>query len=371
MGLILLSGPALGPQVGTVLSVTNVQKAGSQGLVWAYEQSGGIMTNTRRYTNTLRVITNNAYVGPLAVQQFLIAHGMVQGSTYRFPLPEFGPGSSSTLPSVPTEIDTGSFLSRLSFEQETEDGRQWLCRFEYGPFDAQHEVGTTDAASGASNPLEMAPEAQWTPTFVETAYPQDINGLPFLNTVGDPVEDPPKREESRQSLSFVRNEDQYNEAYADTFRLKINADPFLGFAPGQARVKTISGKRVYTADYGYYWQVTYEFEFRKIIFQVPSSFDPETGVSNDDGITITYGWEDLVLNAGFRQVGSDGEIAPILIKGQPLTSPMALTESGEGLNLGVNIDSDIDEPYYLIFQQYGSVMFSDLNIPTNILTANQ
>ncbi len=370
MGLILLSGPAVITPVGTVVSVTNVQNAGAQGMTWAYEQQGGIMTNTRRYTNTLRVITSSAYVSPIEIQQFLIANGMVQGTTYRFPLPEFGPGSSATLPPAPCSIDTGSFLSRLTFEQETDDGKQWLCRFDYGPFDAQHEVGTTDATSGASNPLEAYPEVSWSPTFVQTAYPQDINGLPFINTCGDPIEDPPKREECRQSLSFTRNEATYDEAYADTFRLKVNSDPFLGFAPGQARVKTISGKRVYGADYGNYWQVTYEFEFRKIILQVPGEFDPITQQPGDP-VSVTYGWEELVNNAGFRSKGTDGKITNILVNGQPISSPMALDANSVPINTDVTLDSELPLPYYLVFQQYGAVMFADLNIPTDVLTANQ
>lgn len=375
MPLILLTGPELGDTVGEILSVTNVQKSGSQGLVWAYEQQGGIMTNTRRYTNTLRVVTSSALVGPIQIQQFLIGIGAVQGVTYRFPLPEYNRvvnANTPALPPNPTEIDTGSFLSTLTFAQETEDGCQWLCTFNYGPFNVGHEVGTTDAASGASNPIESVPEVDWSHEIHETAYVQDVNGLPFRNTVGDPLENPPKREESRQTLSFTRNEATYNETYAQQYVLKTNSDTFLGFAPNQARIKSITGKRTYSTDYGFYWRVSYVFEFRVLAFIFPATFDPiDELAGGSDSITITYGFEELVLNEGFRQVGADGKIAPILVGGQPISAPMALDEGGSPINNDVDLNGQLEEPFYLIFNNYSQIPFADLNIPTDVLTTNQ
>jgi len=365
MGLILLSYPSVVNSQGVITECRNVQAPGSQGLDWTYEQIGGWWQGGRHYTNTLRVTTNSAYVGPIQIQQFLIGINAVQGSYYRFPLPEYGGNAQFplTYPGI-TEQDTGSFLHTIRIKQETEDGKQWLCTFEYGPFDVQHEIGISQAQSGSANPLDMAPEATWSSAKFERSTPTDVNGSYFINTVGDPLENPPKREESTQVLQFSRNEATYNEQYAQSYRDTTNQDPFLGFQPNQVKCNDINAKRVYTADYGYYWQVNYEFAFRVIVYTFP------------DGTTYTQGWEELVLNAGFQYYNTTTmKVTKILDpSGAPVSAPIALTTDGQPLNPtwepgaapGTN-----PQPVYLVFQQYPMSTFANLNIPQDVLTANQ
>lgn len=369
MPLILLRFPSVPNPVGAITKIVNAKEVGAQGMTWAYENQGGFVRGTRSYTNTLRVITNSPFVGPIQVQQALIGIGAVQGSFYRFPLPEFN--GDGVAPTAPTEQDTGSFLHSIEIRQEAEDAKQWLATFSYGPFDINHEIGSSEATNGSNNPLEKAPEATWTGTIQETSYPNDINGVPFLNTVGDPIENPPKREESRQTLTFIRNEATYNENYAQSFRQTVNLNTFLEFPPGCAKCKMITGKRIYTADFGYYWEVVYEFEFRVIKQTIPATFDPITGQSNNDGSTQIFGFQDRVLNAGFRQI-VNGNATQITVSGSPVSSAVALSSEGVPLNIGVTDNPDnAPEPFFLTFNQYFSSDFDQLNIPPNVLTTNQ
>jgi hypothetical protein len=374
MPLTLLNFPSVPNPTGSIISITNAKTGSSRGMNWSYKLQGGVVSAARTYTNTLRVITNNPLTGPIQIQNSLISVGCVQGAYYVSPLPEYQNGVISIPTGTFAEQDTGSFLHELDIKEETEDGKQWLCTFQYGPADINVELGSSQASLGVTNPLEMMPEVEWTPAIFEEFYPQDSNGIPFLNTVGDPIEDPPKREVSRQTLSFTRNEAQYNDAYAQQFRQTVNLYPFLGFATNQVKCKTITGKRIYSADWGLYWNVHYEFEMRVIDFSTPETYDPITGLGNGDGMPQFYGWEDLIQNQGFRRIDPvSGLVVPITIGTPPqlISAPMLLDQAGAPLTATASPLDPLPEPYYLIFMQYDQMDFTALNIPDTIFTEDQ
>lgn len=346
--------------------------SGAQGMTWAYENQNGVIRANRSYTNTLRVFTDSPSVGPIQILNALVGIGAVQGSYYQFPLPEYNtPGTGLlSFPAGITEQDTGSFAHEIDIRQETDDARQWLCTISYGPVDLIHEVG--DPASGVINPILAAPKVKWVPNVKEVSYPSDVNGAPYTNNVGDPLENPPKREVSEQTLSFTRNEATYNEVWAKQYRQSVNLNTFLGFAPKQAKCKMISGEQIYQADYGYYWEVNYEFEFRIIDIKQPNTYDPLTQeLDNSSGHSTVFGWEELVLNAGFRQIDSNGKLAQILVNGIPVTSPVAIDRNGKVANVVTDPGTPSPPPYYLVYDQYPQMDFDFLNIPDDTLTRNQ
>jgi hypothetical protein len=354
MGLIFLLGPSVPNPVGTVTQIVNAKQTGAQGMHWSFQQTGGWYQANRQYTNTLRVFTSSPFVGPIQVQQAVLGIGCVQGAYYRFPLPELNPPTAElTPPTSPTEIDTGSFAQTIEIKQDADDARQWIVTIQYSSFDVAHEFGSSNTQNGSINPLEMAPEVHWSSAKFDSVYPTDLTGQPFRNTVGDPLENPPPREESRQVLNFTRNEAIYIESWAQQYRDSCNSDTFLGFSPYQVKCKDIQGKRIYTADYGYFWQVTYEFEFRIV------------NIVNQDGSVTTYGFEDLVLNTGLRKLGDDGKPAQITIGGSLITSPILLDQDGKPIT-----DPTVS-PVYLVFRNYSTNPFAFLNIPDDILTTNQ
>lgn len=337
-----------------ILSITNDNtETGLRSCTWSLKDQGGYVIGWRQYTNNLTVITNTPFVGPIQIMQALIAQGGVLSQTYAFPVKEYTPSiGGNPIGTIPTEEDPGSFVQSVTMTQSAEDAMQWKVTINYAPFDVPHEMGTSQVQNGSFEPTEEKPTVEWSSVKYNTYYPQDINGNPFVNTVGDPLENPPAREESRQSLLFERNEPTYQDSYAQTFRDSVNSDQFLGFDVGQAKCRDITGKRIYSADYGYYWKVRYEFEFRIATF------------TNSDGTTTTYGWEEVILNAGYRQLDpTTGNPVQIIISGSPISQPVALTKAGK-------YDPTAD-PYYLTFQNYPSQTFGNLNIPPEILTENQ
>jgi len=353
MPLIFLLGPSVPNPVGAVVKIVNAKQAGAQGMDWSFESMSGWYQAQRKYVNTLRVITNSQYVGPIQVQQAILGLGCVQGATYRFPLPELNNSDGGT-PTTPTEIDTGSFAQSISIHQDQDDAKQWLVVISYSSYDINHEWGNSNVANGSINPLETAPEVHWTSAKYEAYYTMDVNGLPYRNTVGDPFDPVPPTEETRQVLSFVRNESEYNETWAQAYRDSVNSDTFLGYAPNQVKCKDIQGQRIYGPDYGYYWRVSYEFEFRVGYPLVPNN--PDQG---------TTGWTTLILNAGLRQFpGGVGAKAQITLNGALVTSPVPLTQAGAVL-------PDGGTPYYLQFNQYSPMPFAFLNIPQNAFTTSQ
>jgi hypothetical protein len=286
----------------------------------------------RNYKLKLKVFTKSKYVGPV---QIYSSFPVAIGSYYFWPLTA----------ESPTENDTGSFLQSVDLEPEGEDNMQWVATLTYAPFDVVHQFGNSDISQGIINPLDRVPEVYWATAKYERSKTEDEATPPnvFLNTVGDPLLSPPPIEETRPTLKIVRNESTYNNDYASQFKDSTNRDTFLGYPPNTVKCSDIQGERVYDADWGYYWIVTYLFEFR----------------DDDDG----NGYTEMVLNAGYRQlVGGSGDPQQILIGGQPITDAVPLQENG-AYEPGA-------DPYFIPFQLFPQVEFEGLNIPAEILTQN-
>ena len=140
------------------------------------------------------------------------------------------------------------------------------------------------------------------------------------------------------------------------FKDTVNSDQFQGYPPNTVKCMGISAERRYTADWGYYWWVSYQFEFR----------------DDDDG----NGYMELVLNAGYRQLiptlTPPNNMIPqdIISNGAKVSQPMALQESGQYLPLNPTATPAV-KPYYLQFQIFPSMEFALLNVPEDILTLDQ
>ncbi len=364
-GLIFLGGPNVPRPVGAVTSVLNPKTSGASELNWSFEQQGGWLLLNRKYTNTLQIITSSPYVGPIQIQQFLIGLGCFHGASYRFPIIEYGGGADASTAS-PTETDSGSFAQSIALTRDSDDARQWTAKISYSSYDINHELGNSQVSMGSANPLEMKPKAHWGTAKYEKVLWLDVNGDPILNTAGDPLEGGLKVEESRQTLTFTRNESQYNPQYAQTYKDTVNSDNFLGWSPNQVKCKDIQGTQQYTADYGYFWEVSYEFEFR--IGTTTVDVETTAGQFGQPVNTVvnTSGWNFESISQGFRQkVSGMGDPVPIVINGQQITSPVYLQADGS------YDPSPSADPYLLYFQGYPSQAFANLNIPQDILTASQ
>src|SRR4051794_8610102 len=119
MGLILLTTAEVINPAGSIVKIENCPPGKLRG-TWAHQ--GG-----RTYTTALKVQTNSKYVGPIQIIQSVAPSW---GAYYRWPLTELG---GNSLPALPVERDTGSFLQSIACDPEGDDGKQWILTLEYGP----------------------------------------------------------------------------------------------------------------------------------------------------------------------------------------------------------------------------------------------
>lgn len=305
----------------------------------------------RSYSIQLKLFTNSQYAGVVQAVQAVQAAGAQIGSTYQFP--QFTPGVPAT------EKDTGSFLQSIRARRSTEHDQAgnviWTANLTYAPFDVAHQLGTSMIQYGLIDPLERYPEViandakyeRYKPYDETPADPEDSSAggpLPFVNTVGDPLLDPPKTEETRPTIRFIRNESTYNDDYASQFKDSVNSDEFLGYPPNTAKCSSIGNERIYDPDWGNYFRVTYDFEMR----------------DDDDGKGYTL----EVLNAGYRQLvnGAGSPVNVVDGDGNTVTDAVPLQENGAY--------TPAAEPFYLQFMEFPQVAFEGLNIPDDILDAD-
>jgi hypothetical protein len=314
-------------------------EAGDQSGTWGVDE----VRCNRTYSNKLKVFVTSPVSGPcIGPAQILMNLPCRIGDPYQFPL----------LSASPTENDTGSFLQSIKVEKVSEDGRQWSAVLEYGPFDVQHQLGVSDISQGIINPLDRYPEVYWARAKYEHYKPYDETPasdggpLPYVNTVGDPLLNPPPTEETRPTLKFIRNESTYNDSYAGQYKDTVNSDEFLGYPPNTAKCSDIGGERNYDADWGYYFRVTYELEFR----------------DDDDG----KGYTKEIANMGYKQlVNGTGSPQTIIdpSTGAAFTDACPLQENGAYV---------AGQPvYYIPFQEFPAIPFEDLNIPPDVLDQNE
>jgi hypothetical protein len=351
----LLKQPNTFGAPGFVVSVADDYAPGSRGGSWSVDDGG-----SRKYRNRLKIQTSSRFVGTVAILEALPVR---LGDIYTFPVAAFPYGV--------TENDTGSFLQAIELEQSTEDGQQWLARLTYDHFDVAHQLGNSMVHLGVFNPLEQVATVEWDQAKYERYKPYDESGKwqvtdtgdttlkapkAYVNTAGDPLENPPRTEETRPILRFARAEPIYNDAYASSFKDTVCSDEFLGYAPGTVKCRDIRAERRYVADWGYYWWVQYEFEFR-------------------DDVDL-QGYTEQILNAGYRAYATayTGPPKDVLINGSKVSAPVPLQEDGTYKALSTpaadgSLPASPVLPHYLPFQLFPQVAFADLNIPDDLLDA--
>jgi hypothetical protein len=330
------------------LAVTKVQDALVGG-----ERSGGWNAQAgRTYTNTVYVETDDPTTGP---REVLLNLGIKIGDTYRFPMY-----------SAATETDSAAYIQSAAARMAAEDGRGWIVTIEYGPFNAGEQGGADQ--DGTQDPTKIPPKVHTGVVKYDEAVLHDTQtGKSVLNTAGLPFDPPLVRPVSNSVWTITRNEATWDGTltqYCDS----VNSEPFLGLAPNTVKLNNVSAERQYQADFGYYWEVTYEFEVRPIIYAVDANGDPineDTGLPPPDDVggplIIQNGWTDKVLNAGLLQKNTAGDATEhIIISGSPVSQPVQLNNDGRYDPEG--------EPVYLDVNRFPAISFQVLGIPEDLLS---
>jgi hypothetical protein len=327
--------PVCGPSVNTpaqLLSRVEDYGPGACSGEWAVDEQ----RINRTYATRIKIELRSQFIGPA---QVIGLTGIRIGDTYKFPL----------YASAPTEVDTGAFVQSIkpqrNSEHDASGGVQWIVDVEYGPFDTVYWLGSGYLSTGQIDPTARVLGVTWDSAKYEISRPKDFSDPPkyYKNSIDDPLIDPPKFEETRPVLKIERWESTYSEAYATSFQDTVNEDVFLGCPPQTVKCRDIKGERNYDPDWGNYWRITYEFEFRV----------------DEEG----DGFRQKVANMGYRYKSGGNIVNALDDNQQPVTDAILLAKDGTKLAAGA-------DPYLLEFTEFPPVSFEQLNIPQDILSQN-
>ncbi|WP_422923752.1 hypothetical protein [Singulisphaera sp. PoT] len=232
----------------------------------------------RTYKRTFKVETDDPYVGGKTVRESLpLAIGMPY---------QFG-----------AEVDMGAWVTNISATCDMDDGKQWTCVVDYGPYDANQQP---------QDPTQWVPNISWGNAAFQKIIEKDKDDNEVKNSAGVPFNPALQADDSRSVLSITWNMKHFEDTWSDTYKDKINQSTFWGRAPKTVKCTPINGVRKYNPDYGWYWEVSFEFHVKE-----------ET-------------WVFKPLDAGMYKIKDDGtDIEAITKNGVPITEPVPLDGSGK------------------------------------------
>jgi hypothetical protein len=301
------------------MSVTAVKET------WVNRRGAQTDTNSD-YERVFRVLTDNPLDGPVTV---LTAPGI--------------PKLLEAYADANGSVDGNAFCNKREPTQDQDDPTTWLVRCYY----------TTDVTQ---SPWLAPPEVTWgTEKYQRPAYaafnpfypnPNDksvTQFVPVINSAGEMFDPPPMFDDSRPTLTVRRNELVYNQAIAVLYQDAVNSDNFAGFAPGVAKMDSITAVSKQAGPITY-WEVTYTIHFRR------------------------EGWALLLLDSGYSEAVPDPNNAGKLIKrliydpsGHPVSSQWPL--NGVGQKLVLDTTKPINEQLvFLSFNVYKALAFADLRL---------
>jgi hypothetical protein len=218
------------------MAVTNVNE------IWEGRRGSQDDAYVVEFVRVFRVFTNSMSDGSLAVRTAV------------------DPVSGLTIPALYTsysganEVYIGSTVQKVESLQDSGNPFAWTVTVTYSTL-------TKDPFLNNPNPLQRLPEISWSLANFSRAIDVDLLGVPIVNSAGQRFDPPIEVDDSRQVLTYIRNESTYDPHVAKTYINAINTDTFLGFEPYAALIKNIGAVRSFENNVVFY-RVTYEIHFR-------------------------------------------------------------------------------------------------------------
>jgi hypothetical protein len=271
----------------------------------------------RTYRRAWQVITNDPYVGALAVRT-AIPVGV--GDQYR----TYAADGTTQL-----EYDTLAYVNKITAQVDAPDGCSWTVTADYGPYDPtqfpenplDHPIKISFGGTKFQRPID------------ETPADASGNSEAILNSAGDYFDPPVEVDDNRPTIRIIRNEQYFNAGYALTFKDVTNTADWNGFPAGTVKMALPLGDLEFSPVCGFYFVVTYEFEIK-----------PE-------------GWKLKILDRGLKVLDPDTGEQLVIVDpdGKPVTSPSLLDGAGNELS------PDAD-PFFMEYDGYLSQDFSALSL---------
>lgn len=286
----------------------------------------------RTYTAELEVLTDAPEIGGKAVVDAL---NLFATMTYRWPFV-----------GTATESDERCALTSVDAEPTTGDRKQWRVTLQFQPRSWEGDQKGPVDEDGNRDPFQARPTLRTRSEVEEIAALKDRDGVPILNTAGDPFDPPLPRNRRTIVFEITRLERYFDPDLIDQYEDAVNATEWLGRPAESFKVLSITGDCNWVDDVGgYAWTVVYTIGYRK---PVETSAGPVSG------------WADLVLNAGLRQKVA-GARKQITVDNAPVASPVPLKADGTAA-------APADDPVYLTFKLCQTADFDELDLPADLLS---
>lgn len=218
---------------------------------------------------------------------------------------------------------------------------------------ANYDSPVNSANNPDANPIDLAPQIEWTTIASEEPIDEDIHGDPIATVLGEQFDPPLTITKRDLLLRITRNVLDFDPGVIVKYTGSggaVNSDVVLGQPPGCVHVESISARSVTDADLSYY-TVTLEVAFRR---GAPRTSDDKA-------------WWRRVKAQGFLAavLKADGKLSamPVMKNGAPASVP-ALHHTATGIPLDVDATTgqySQDAEWYE-FEVYESLPFSALGI---------
>lgn len=273
-------------------------------------------------------------------------------------LPTDGSIQVSVAPNVPRigdlfvdqdgTYDLGARCYSVTAKQDADDLLQWHVTAKYTSGDrsrySRFQPERGDSRYQDPDPLARPAQIIWGSQKFQRPFEQDFtdppNGpYPVQNSAGDPFDPPIMVDDTLPTLTVIRNEGSFDPGVPIIFKDAINNDEFFGAPQYCAKVESITARSNVENNF-LYWEVTYVFSFKR--------WNPPT----EKGFLL------LPRDQGFYAIDPNTNKKSRILDdlGQPVVTPKKLDGFGHKL-------TDNTQTFYLLFQPYKALNFSDLNLP--------
>jgi hypothetical protein len=259
------------------------------------------------------------------------------------------------------KADLAALLVETSATPQVKDDWQyWIvtCRYstrvpEEGPPKAPNVTKHGHEPDGTQNqPWKKRARIEWDYEVINEAFPKDLAGVPYVDTVGIPINPPPTRPVACQVLLVRKNFQTFNPKQYAKWGFAINSGLWCGFDPKTVKCYPVKPKLEWLGKIPF-WEVHMKFVFLPDII---------TGAGRDrtwqTSILMRGGYEKKAINGGAE------EPWPIFMQGKSglrATTPQLLDELGHVTTAAT--------PYYKPFRDYQELDFNLLLNESEVLDA--
>jgi len=178
--------------------------------------------------------------------------------------PDDGPAVILSSPLVPkvgdeyatgNDYDPGSFCRTVTPRRDSSVDTLWEVTCEYRNIPPE---------SVEPNPVLRPAVFDWSNRREEFFFPRDSRGNWYRTPAGVPLEKPPPTRLSLLILTITKNVTNYNALAMNAAQDAVNTAPFLGFAPGYAKVEDIVPSKLQREGNWSYYTMETVIAFRRI-----------------------------------------------------------------------------------------------------------